>query len=211
MSKTGFGNPLSNCLPCRMYKGNLVFATNNLHKVKEAEHLLSAQIHLLSLKDIACILELPETHETLEENALEKANFLYKHVHQNCFSDDTGLEVNALGGAPGVYSARFAGVGCSYADNYNLLLERMKGVTNRNARFRTVVALLLDGHSYLFEGSVNGIILEKPQGESGFGYDPVFQPDGFSLSFAQMSFEEKNKFSHRKIAMLKLADFLKSY
>jgi len=191
-----------------MYKGELVFATNNKHKMEEAKHILSFDIMLLSLQDVGCFTELPETHETLHENALEKAGFLYQHYKQNCFSDDTGLEVESLNGAPGVYSARFAGAGKSYRDNYELLLNKMQGYTNRKARFRTVVALILEGKEYLFEGAINGLILENPTGEQGFGYDPVFQPEGYSKSFAEMSLEEKNQISHRKIAMKKLADFL---
>jgi len=191
-----------------MYKGELVFATNNKHKMEEAKHILSFDIMLLSLQDVGCFTELPETHETLHENALEKAGFLYQHYKQNCFSDDTGLEVESLNGAPGVYSARFAGAGKSYRDNYELLLNKMQGFSNRKARFRTVVALILEGKECLFEGAINGLILENPTGEQGFGYDPVFQPEGYSKSFAEMSLEEKNQISHRKIAMKKLADFL---
>ncbi len=193
-----------------MYTGKLVFATNNKHKMEEAKHILSSAIQLLSLQEIGCLAELPETHETLEENAVEKASFLYQHFKTNCFSDDTGLEVEALHGAPGVYSARFAGLGKTYQDNNSLLLEKMKNAANRKARFRTVVALLLEGKQFLFEGIIHGSILEKPKGEQGFGYDPVFQPDGFPQSFAQMSLEEKNRISHRKIALKKLADFLNS-
>lgn len=191
-----------------MYKGSLVFATNNLHKLEEARHILASEIHLLTLKEIGCTVELPETHETLHENALEKAGFLYRHYKRNCFSDDTGLEVEALNGAPGVYSARYAGAGKGYRDNYELLLRKMQGITNRSARFRTVVALVLDGNEYLFEGTICGRILEKPEGEQGFGYDPVFQPEGYAKSFAEMNLAEKNQISHRKIAMKKLADFL---
>jgi XTP/dITP diphosphohydrolase len=192
----------------KMYKRKLVFATNNPNKLSEAEHILSSEVQLLTLQDIGWQFELPETHETIEENAIEKAEFLYNRFKANCFSDDTGLEVEALNGAPGVYSARFAGPGKSYQENNTLLLEKMKAITNRKARFKTVVVLILEGEKYLFEGIVKGIILEKPIGEQGFGYDPVFQPEGFSKSFAQMSLEEKNKISHRKIALKKLADFL---
>lgn len=193
-----------------MYNGKLVFASNNKHKMEEAKHILPSAIQLLNLQDIGCLAELPETHETLEENAIEKAAFLYQHFKTNCFSDDTGLEVEALQGAPGVYSARFAELNKTYQDNNNLLLEKMKDVLNRKARFRTVVALILDGKQYLFEGIIHGSILEKPTGEQGFGYDPVFQPEGFTQSFAQMSLEEKSRISHRKVALKKLADFLNS-
>lgn len=188
----------------------LVFATNNQHKLEEARHILTSGVQIRSLKEIGCNEELPETHETLHENALEKATYLYRHYKHNCFSDDTGLEVDALNGAPGVYSARFAGPGKSYRDNYELLLKKMTGMKNRSARFKTVVALILDGKEYVFTGTVSGIILEKPAGENGFGYDPVFQPDGFSRSFAEMSLEEKNQISHRKIALKKFADFLRA-
>jgi len=157
-----------------MYKGELVFATNNKHKMEEAKHILSFDIMLLSLQDVGCFTELPETHETLHENALEKAGFLYQHYKQNCFSDDTGLEVESLNGAPGVYSARFAGAGKSYRDNYELLLNKMQGFSNRKARFRTVVALILEGKECLFEGAINGLILENPTGEQGFGTTPFF-------------------------------------
>ena|ERR1051325_9285122 len=186
----------------------LVFATNNPHKLEEARHILSPGIELKSLKDIGCTDELPETHDTLEDNALEKAQYVFSRHHVNCFSEDTGLEVDELNGAPGVYSARYAGPGKNHHDNIQLLLERMKGLQNREARFRAVIALILNGKHHLFEGIINGHILSEPVGETGFGYDPVFMPDGYTQSFAQMSLEEKSKISHRKQALDKLKNFL---
>jgi len=193
-----------------MYQGKLVFATTNEHKLKEARHILSGEIQLLSLKEINCLEELPETHPTLEENAFEKAHYVFSRYQVNCFSEDTGLEVDALGGAPGVYSARFAGEGKHPQDNIRLLLAKLSGAENRKARFRTVISLILNGKNYLFEAIVNGMILTKPVGESGFGYDPVFVPDGYNESFAQMNLDTKSQISHRRKALDKLAAFLKS-
>ncbi|HXH19605.1 MAG TPA: RdgB/HAM1 family non-canonical purine NTP pyrophosphatase [Chitinophagales bacterium] len=192
-----------------MFTGKLVFATNNLHKLQEAVHILTPAVQLLSLNDIGCFDALPETHPTLEENAAEKALWVYSKYNVNCFAEDTGLEVDALNGAPGVYSARYAGVGKSSRDNIRLLLERMKNIANRKARFRAVIALIMNGNQYLFEGVVNGQILPEPQGEKGFGYDSVFQPEGFAVSFARMSIAEKSRISHRKKALDRLAEFLR--
>lgn len=186
----------------------MVFATNNPHKLDEARHILAPSIRLLSLHDIGCFDELPETHDTLEENAAEKAAYVFSRFGVNCFSEDTGLEVDALHGAPGAYSARYAGGEKSSRDNIRLLLERMKHATDRNARFRTVIALMLDGSKHFFEGTVSGTILTHPAGSGGFGYDPVFVPDGFRQSFAQMSAEQKNNISHRREALHKLSRFL---
>jgi len=193
-----------------MYKGRLVFATNNPHKLEEARHILSGNIQVLSLRDIGCNDELPETHETLEENAMEKARFVYERYRVNCFAEDTGLEVASLGGQPGVYSARFAGPGKKDNDNISLLLAKLNGIENRAAQFRAVIGIILNGREFLFEGAVKGSILEKPSGNKGFGYDPVFLPDGSQQSFAEMSLSEKSGISHRKKALEKLVDFLRA-
>ncbi len=188
----------------------LVFATNNPHKLKEIKGLMPDGIQLLSLSDIGCFDEIEETEATLEGNARLKADHVTKNYGYSCFSDDTGLEVEALNGAPGVYSARYAGEKASYENNVNKLLQEMEGVKNRSGRFRTVIALNIDYYQYLFEGICEGIILEKQQGTAGFGYDPVFQPKGFNQSFAEMQMDEKGKISHRGQAIKKLIEFLKS-
>lgn len=192
-----------------MYRGKLLFATNNENKLREARHIFSGSIQLLSLKDINCTDELPETHSTLEDNALEKAEYIYNHYKINCFSEDSGLEVEALNSEPGVYSARYAGDLKNSDDNIAILLNKMKAMENRKAQFRAVIALILDGTPTLFEGIIKGQILSEPAGNSGFGYDPVFVPDGCSTSFAQMNLEQKSRISHRKVALEKLAEFLK--
>lgn len=188
----------------------IIFATNNMHKLQEINQIISDQFKVLSLKDIGFDEDIPETEPTIEGNALQKAAHIYKRFRKDCFADDTGLEVDALDGAPGVYSARYAGPDCSYADNVNKLLEAMQGKSNRKARFKTVIACFLHGKTYAFEGIVNGQILQKPQGGGGFGYDPVFIPDGFDQSFAEMSTNLKNSISHRGIAVNKLVSFLKA-
>ena len=188
----------------------IVFATNNAHKLEEARAILKDCVKVLSLADINCHDEIPETAETLEGNALIKARWVKEKYGYDCFADDTGLMVDALGDAPGVYSARYAGEHCSPADNIKLLLEKLKGEINRNARFATVVALILGDKEYLFEGEVKGVIAEENCGKSGFGYDPVFLPENSSLSFAEMAPESKNAISHRGRAMTKLAGFLNS-
>jgi XTP/dITP diphosphohydrolase len=188
----------------------LVFATNNSHKLKEIKAMMPDGIELLSLSDIGCYDEIEETEATLEGNAILKADYITKKYGYSCFSDDTGLEVEALNGAPGVYSARYAGEKASYENNVNKLLQEMEGVKNRSGRFRTVIALNIDYYQYLFEGICEGIILEKQQGTAGFGYDPIFQPRGFNQSFAEMQMDEKGKISHRGQAIKKLIEFLKS-
>ncbi len=188
----------------------LVFATNNSHKLKEIKAMMPDGIELLSLSDIGCYDEIEETEATLEGNASLKADHITKKYGYSCFSDDTGLEVEALNGAPGVYSARYAGEKASYENNVNKLLQEMEGVKNRSGRFRTVIALNIDYYQYLFEGICEGIILEKQQGTAGFGYDPIFQPRGFNQSFAEMQMDEKGKISHRGQAIKKLIEFLKS-
>lgn len=191
-----------------MHKRPVVFATGNEHKVKEVNAALKGAFEAISLRSIGCEEELPENSPTLEGNALEKARYVHQHYQVDCFSEDTGLEVEALDGAPGVYSARYAGPARDAEANMALLLGRLRGIENRRARFRTVIALILDGQEYTFEGVVNGSIAHEKKGAQGFGYDPIFMPDGFSRTFAQMSAEEKNAISHRGRAMGKLKAFL---
>jgi XTP/dITP diphosphohydrolase len=188
----------------------LVFATNNRHKLEEVQSLLGNEIKLLSLKEIGCFDEIPEDFETLKENAAQKARYIFDKYKINCFADDTGLEIDALNGEPGVYSARYAGESCSFDDNMNKVLEKMQGIENRKACFKTVIALIIDGKEYYFEGQVNGEMLKEKTGSDGFGYDPIFKPEGFDFSFAQMSLDEKNKISHRARATEKLVEFLKN-
>ena len=189
----------------------IVFATHNLHKKEEAQAILGNKFIIKSLQDLGFHEEIPETHDTLTENALQKARFVYEKFGCNCFADDTGLEVEALNGAPGVYSARYAGEGCSYADNVNKLLEALTGFENRKACFKTVVTLILDGKEYLFEGKIEGEITLTPQGNNGFGYDPIFQPIGETRTFAELNDVEKNSMSHRGIAMRDLARFFTEF
>ncbi|MDH5597528.1 MAG: non-canonical purine NTP diphosphatase [Cyclobacteriaceae bacterium] len=186
----------------------LVFATNNKNKIKEVQSVLGDRIELLSLSDIGCEEELPENETTLEGNSLSKAQFVFDNYGANCFADDTGLEVSALNGAPGVYSARYSGEGANDSKNVALLLKNLEGKQNRTARFRTIFTLILDGKSYQFEGIINGEIAEKPTGDQGFGYDPIFVPENWNKSFAECSKEEKNTISHRAIATKKLIKFL---
>jgi XTP/dITP diphosphohydrolase len=186
----------------------IVFATHNKNKLKEVQCMLSDSITLLSLDTIECFDEIPETAETLEGNAILKANYITEKYGYDCFADDTGLEVEALDGAPGVYSARYAGQENDANANVQKLLRAMHGYTDRNAQFRTVIALNLKGKLYLFEGVCKGEIIKNPQGENGFGYDPIFKPEGFDRSFAEMSLTEKNKISHRASAIDKLVRFL---
>ena len=186
----------------------LVFATNNLHKLEEVRDILGGSFRIASLKEIECTDDRPETAETLEGNALQKARYVKDKFGYDCFADDTGLEVEALGGAPGVFSARYAGPGHDSEANMRKLLKELEGKTNRQAQFRTVVALLLEGREYTFEGIVRGTILTERRGTAGFGYDPVFVPEGYAETFAEMGSEEKNRISHRARAVQKLADFL---
>ena len=186
----------------------LVFATNNLHKIKEIGPLIKNSFHLLSLSDLNFKGEIPENQSTLKGNASQKSHFIFEKFTLNCFADDTGLEIDALNGEPGVYSARYAGEGCSFQDNIDKVLFKMQGVTNRTARFRTIISLILDGKEFYFEGFVNGKVLTEKHGSDGFGYDPIFMPDGYDVSFAEMTLEEKNLISHRSVAVKKLADFL---
>lgn len=186
----------------------LVFATNNAHKLTEVKALLPDEIEVLSLKDIGCTEEIIEDQDTLEGNARLKADYITGKYGYDCFADDTGLEVEALDGAPGVYSARYAGENVTYDDNVNKLLKALKGLPNRKARFRTVVALNLKGQQYLFEGVCNGSITTEKCGTAGFGYDPVFLPDGFNLTFAEMDMHQKGEISHRGKAIKALVKFL---
>jgi XTP/dITP diphosphohydrolase len=188
----------------------ICFATNNAKKVEEVAAALKGLIEIVSLRDIGCTVELPETGDTLEHNAFEKARYVNQHFGVSCFADDTGLEVEALDGAPGVYSGRFAGEPRSDARNLSLLLEKMQRQTNRSARFRTVIALILDGKEYQFEGIAEGEITSSPSGEGGFGYDPIFQPLGFDRTFASLSLAEKNEISHRGKAVKALLNFLRA-
>ena len=186
----------------------LVFATNNLHKLKEVQEMLSNTIEVLSLKDIGCFEDVEETEATLEGNARLKADHITKNYGYHCFADDTGLEVDALNGKPGVFSARYGGEHGNSEKNMQKLLKELHGKANRKAQFRTAVALNLENKQYLFEGICEGEILEKKTGTGGFGYDPIFKPTEASASFAEMNSEEKNKISHRGIAIQKLVDFL---
>lgn len=186
----------------------LVFATHNKHKLRELKECFQGEIELLSLTDINCLEDIPETADSLEGNALLKVRYVKQKYGYDCFSDDTGLEVEALGGAPGVYSARYAGEEADANSNMEKLLMNMSDVVDRSAKFRTVIALILEGEEYLFEGFVAGEILTERCGENGFGYDPVFRPDGFLQSFAQMNECEKNKLSHRGRAVKELGLFL---
>jgi XTP/dITP diphosphohydrolase len=186
----------------------LIFATQNQNKLQEIKSMLPQNLQIKSLQDLNYHEELPETHETLHENALEKANFVAQLFKTNCFAEDTGLEVEVLNNAPGVYSARYAGEHKNHTDNINLLLKNLKGKNNRAARFRTVIALILNGKEYIFEGTVEGYIIEEPKGSKGFGYDPVFVANNYTETFAQISIEEKNNISHRAKAFNKLKTFL---
>ena len=186
----------------------LVFATNNLNKLKEVQEMLTDSIEILSLKDINCFDEIDETETTLEGNAKLKADYITQNFGYNCFADDTGLEVESLDGKPGVYSARYAGEPVNSENNMAKLLKALEKKPNRKAQFRTAVALNLNNETYLFEGICKGEILNQKQGSKGFGYDPIFKPEGFEQSFAEMSSNEKNKISHRGIAIRHLVDFL---
>ncbi len=190
-------------------KQKLVFATNNAHKLSEVSAILGDKIELLSLNDIDCQDDIPETADTLEGNALMKARYIYNKYQQNCFADDTGLEVEALNGAPGIYSARYAeGESHNSEANMKKLLANLEGETNRKAQFRTVVAVIIDGKEHLFEGVVKGNIIENKRGTTGFGYDPIFVPEEHNKTFAELGDEVKNRISHRSRAVEKLCKFL---
>jgi len=189
-------------------KHTLIFATNNRNKVAEIQSLVGANFTIIPLKEAGIEIDIPEPHDQLEANAHEKAMTIFNLTHQNCFSEDTGLEIVALNGAPGVKSARYAGENSNAQANIDLVLSKMTGIENRTAQFRTVICLIWENQTYYFEGVCKGQILSNMQGENGFGYDPIFVPDGATKSFANMTMDEKNTFSHRKKAVMQLFDFL---
>jgi XTP/dITP diphosphohydrolase len=186
----------------------LVFATNNQHKLKEIREIIGNDFEVMSLGDIGFEGDIPETEDTLEGNARQKTRFISEKTKMNCFADDTGLEIDSLDGRPGVYSARYAGEGCSFEDNINKILEELDGVENRKAKFRCVICLMVDGEEFLFEGRIDGTITKERKGDDGFGYDPVFIPNGYHQTFAEMPPYLKNGISHRGRAMMKMARFI---
>ena len=189
----------------------IIFATNNKNKVEEIKHLSHQKFQIFTLQEVGIDIDIPEPHDTLEANATEKSSTIYKLTNEAVFSEDTGLEVHALGGAPGVKSARYAGEGRNMQDNIDKLLQELKDKPTRTAQFRTVVSLIIEGKEYQFEGICKGHITYEMDGSNGFGYDPVFIPEGSNTTFANMDIAEKNKFSHRKKAVQKLIDFLNAY
>lgn len=191
-----------------MTKIDLLFATSNKNKILEIKKVLPKEFNIKSLDDIGFCEEIPENENTIEGNAIFKANYIYKKYNLNVFADDTGLEVDSLNGKPGVHSARYAGISKNSTDNINKLLKKLKNKKNRKARFKTIIALILNSKTHTFEGVVEGIITKKPKGENGFGYDPVFIPSGYTKTFGELSIEEKNSISHRSLAMNKLIDFI---
>lgn len=191
-----------------MKKIELVFATNNQNKVNEIRSILKEPFEIITLQEAGIDIDIPEPHATLEANASEKSKTIHQITHKNCFSEDTGLEVFSLNGDPGVKSARYAGEGRNFQDNINLLLKNLEGQSERTAQFRTVVSLIWENQEYLFTGICRGTIISIQKGNEGFGYDPIFVPEGSSYTFAEMGMEEKNKFSHRKKAVAQLIEFL---
>lgn len=191
-----------------MSKKQLIFATGNANKVKEVNEILGDKYVIKSLKEIGFYDDIPEPHDTLQANALEKARVIYQKMGVDCFSEDTGLEVDSLNGEPGVLSARYAGTQKNANDNMKKLLVSLEGETNRAAQFRTVVALIIGGEEFTFEGIIRGVIISEKRGEGGFGYDPIFMPDGYDKTFAELSSEIKNKISHRALAIQKLFSYL---
>jgi XTP/dITP diphosphohydrolase len=189
----------------------IIFATNNKNKVEEIKHLSHQKFQIFTLQEVGIDIDIPEPHDTLEANATEKSSTIYKLTNEAVFSEDTGLEVHALGGAPGVKSARYAGEGRNMQDNIDKLLQELKDKPSRTAQFRTVVSLIIDGKEYQFEGICKGHITHEMDGSNGFGYDPVFIPEGSNATFANMDIAEKNKFSHRKKAVQQLIDFLNDF
>ncbi|MCK4407191.1 MAG: non-canonical purine NTP diphosphatase [Bacteroidales bacterium] len=186
----------------------LIFATNNQHKLEEVSHLIKDNYKILSLKDINCFEEIPETSDTIKGNASQKSHYIFDKFGIDCFADDTGLEIEVLDGRPGVYSARYAGEEHNFEKNMNKVLAEMRELTNRKARFKTVISLIINGEEIFFKGIINGVILNEKRGKKGFGYDPIFQPIGYNLTFAEMPLEEKNKISHRAIAVRYLVNYL---
>lgn len=191
----------------------LVFATNNNHKLTEVKQAIQhlRQFKIISLDELGCTEDIPETADTLEGNALQKARYIWERYGFSCFADDTGLYIEALDGRPGVYSARYAGEGCSFDDNIDKVLGELSGIFNRRASFRTVICLLLEGSEHYFEGSISGTILTERSGTKGFGYDPVFRPDGYDVTFAELEMSEKNRISHRGRAVQELVKWLEGY
>lgn len=187
---------------------SLVFATNNRHKLEEVRAILQDKFNIISLAEIGCFEDIPETSPTIEGNAVQKAQYIVDHFNTACFADDTGLEVEALDGRPGVYSARYAGEAATYDDNVDKLLEELKGNPNRKARFKSVIAMIAGGRELLFEGIINGTIIQERRGTSGFGYDPVFVPEGYDQTFAEMPPALKNTISHRALAVDELVKYL---
>jgi XTP/dITP diphosphohydrolase len=192
-------------------KQKLVFATNNLHKLEEVSAILGDKIEILSLKDIHCDVDISETADTLEGNALLKAEYINKTYGLDVFADDTGFEIEVLNNEPGIYSARYAGENKSAQANMLKVLEKLEDINNRNAQFRTVIALIMDGKTHLFEGIIKGTILKEERGEAGFGYDPIFVPEGYDKTFAELGNNIKNEISHRAMAVRKLSDFLRKH
>ena len=188
----------------------LVLASNNKNKIAEIQQQIGSQFEIVSLEDIGCFVDIPETAETIEGNAILKANYVSENFGLPCFADDTGLEIESLNNEPGVYSARYAGEQKNAEDNMNLVLQKLATETNRNAQFKTIIALNINKQQYLFQGAVKGEITTEKSGNQGFGYDSIFQPEGFSTTFAEMSLEQKSEISHRGIAVQKLIDFLKN-
>jgi len=188
----------------------LVFSTNNAHKLEEVQQMVGDKFILKSLNDIGCTDDIPETGVTFEENAKQKTDYLVSKYNVNCFGDDSGLEINALDGEPGVYSARYSG-SRDMEKNIDLVLEKLEGKADRSARFKTIISLFVNGEQHFFEGTVEGHIINERTGTEGFGYDPIFIPNGYEKTFAEMSLEEKNKISHRSQAVAKLVDFLNNY
>lgn len=188
----------------------LVFASNNINKIKEIQQLVPADIQILSLKDIGCEVDIPETADTIEGNAILKANYVTEHYGYPCFADDSGLEIDVLNGEPGVYSARYAGSQRNDDDNMNKVLEKLQNETNRKANFKTVIALNMNGEQHLFTGIINGEIIHEKRGTNGFGYDPVFVADGYQKTFAELTMEEKSTISHRGKAVKQLVSFLQN-
>jgi XTP/dITP diphosphohydrolase len=188
----------------------LVFASNNKNKIAEIQQQVGSQFEIVSLEDIGCFVDIPETSETIEGNAILKANYVTENYGLPCFADDTGLEIAALNNEPGVYSARYAGEQKNADDNMDLVLRKLQNQTNKNAQFKTIIALNINNKQYLFEGIVKGSIRKEKSGNMGFGYDPIFQPEGFSTTFAEMTIDQKSIISHRGIAVQKLINFLSS-
>ncbi|MDN3586944.1 non-canonical purine NTP diphosphatase [Pedobacter aquatilis] len=187
----------------------LVFATNNQHKTEEIRAALNGKYEVLNLQDIGCDTDIPETADTFDGNATLKSTYVVEHYNIDCFADDSGLEIEALNNEPGVFSARYSGSRDS-SENIQLVLRKMQGLKNRKARFKTVISLMQNGTNHLFEGVINGTIREELSGTNGFGYDPIFQPDGYDITFAEMDLLKKNEISHRALALQKMVAFLKS-